>query len=96
MLIITASQGVNVITSGTGTVLSIDVDVDYGTKIVVYHGNGYHSIYRNKGTALVKTGEELGKGYILFSVGEDNLELGYQIMKDEEYIDPMVLIDING
>ena len=96
MLIFTASQGVNVITSGTGTVLSIDVDVDYGTKIVLDHGNGYHSIYRNKGTALVKTGEELGKGYILFSVGEDNLELGYQIMKDEEYIDPMVLIDING
>ena len=96
MLIFSASPGVNVITSGTGTVLSIDVDVDYGTKIVVDHGNGYHSIYRNKGTALVKTGEELGKGYILFSVGEDNLELGYQIMKDEEYIDPMVLIDING
>ena len=96
MLIFSASPGVNVITSGTGTVLSIDVDVDYGTKIVVDHGNGYHSIYRNKGTALVKTGEELGKGYILFSVGEDNLELGYQIMKDEEYIDPMTMIEING
>lgn len=96
MLVFTADQGVNVITTGTGTVLSVDMDAEYGTRIVVDHGNGYQSIYRNKGTALVKTGEELGKGYILFTVGEDNQELGYQIMKDEEYIDPMVLIEING
>ena len=96
MLVFTADQGVNVVTTGTGTVLSVDVDAEYGTRIVVDHGNGYQSIYRNKGTALVKTGEELGKGYILFSVGEENQELGYQIMKDEEYIDPMVLIEING
>lgn len=96
MLVFTAAQGVNIVTTGTGIVLSVDVDAEYGTRIVVDHGNGYQSIYRNKGTALVRTGEELGKGYILFSVGEDNQELGYQIMKDEEYIDPMVLIEING
>lgn len=96
ILIFTASQGVNVITTGTGTVLSVDVDEEYGTKIVVDHGNGYISIYRNNGDSLVKTGEELGKGYILFTVGEDNQKLGYQIMKDDEYINPMHIIDING
>ena len=74
----------------------MDADETYGTKIVVDHGNGYSSVYRNNGTALVKTGEELGKGYILFTIGEENQELGYQIMKDEEYIDPMLIIDING
>ena len=96
ILIFTASQGVNVITTGTGTVLSVDVDEEYGTKIVVDHGNGYISIYRNNGDSLVKTGEELGKGYILFTVGEDNQKLGYQIMKDDEYINPMHIIDITG
>ena len=96
MLIFTASQGVNVITTGTGTVISVDADTEYGTKIVVDHGNGYCSVYRNNGTALVKSGEQLGKGYILFTIGEDNEQLGYQIMKDDEYIDPMTLIDING
>ena len=60
------------------------------------HSGSYKSVYRNNGTALVKNGEELGKGYILFSVGEDNQELGYQIMEDDQYIDPMLLIDING
>lgn len=96
MLIFTASNGTNVITTGTGTVVSVDVDVDYGCKIVIDHGNGYQSIYRNNGKALVKNGETLGKGYILFLVGEDNQELGYQMMQNDEYIDPMLLIDING
>lgn len=96
MLIFTASNGTNVITTGTGTVISVDADEVYGTKIVIDHGNGYKSVYRNNGTALVKNGEELGKGYILFSVGDDNQELGYQIMQDDEYIDPILLIDING
>ena len=96
MLIFSASQGVNVITTGTGVVVSVDADETYGTKIIIDHGNGYQSVYRNNGTALVKNGEGLGKGYILFTVGEENQELGYQIMKDEEYIDPMLMIDING
>lgn len=96
MLIFSASQGVNVVTTGTGTVISVDADETYGTKVIIDHGNGYQSVYRNGGTALVKNGEELGKGYILFSVGEDNQELGYQIIKSEEYIDPMLMIDING
>lgn len=92
----TAVQGVNVITTGTGTVSSVDADEAYGTKVVVDHGNGYQSVYRNNGIPLVKTGEELGKGYIIFTIGEENQELGYQIMKDETFIDPMLIIDING
>lgn len=96
MLIFTTVQGVNVVTSGTGTVVSVSADEQYGNRIIIDHGNGYQSIYRNGGTALVKNGEELGKGYILFSIGEENQELGYQVMKDDEYIDPMLVVDING
>ncbi len=96
MLIFKASMGTNVITTGTGTVISVDADEVYGTKIVVDHGNGYKSVYRNRGASLIKSGEELGKGYILFSIGEDNQELGYQIMQDDEYIDPMIMIEISG
>lgn len=96
MLIFTAANNVNVITSGTGTVVSVDADEVYGTRIVIDHGNGYQSVYRNSGAALVKNGETLGKGYILFSVKDDNQELGYQIIQNDEYIDPMILIDING
>lgn len=96
MLKFTAQEGINIVTTGTGTVISVDVDEAYGNKIIIDHGNGYCSIYKNAGTPLVKNDEQLGKGYILFTVGEENRELGYQIMKDEEYIDPMNIIDING
>ena len=35
MLIFSASPGVNVITSGTGTVVSVDADEEYGTKVII-------------------------------------------------------------
>lgn len=96
MLEFTAAEGVNIVSTGTGTVLSVDADEQYGNKIVIDHGNGYQSVYRNAGTPLVKTGEELGKGYILFTVGEENTKLGYEIIQNEENVDPMILIEING
>ncbi len=91
-----ANSGVNIISSGTGTVISIEDDADYGNRIIIDHENGYKSIYRNSGEVLVKTGDKLGKGYILFSVGNSNKDLGYQIMYNEEYIDPSTIIEING
>lgn len=91
-----ASVGVNIVSSGSGTVLSIEDDIQYGNRVIIDHGNGYKSIYRNNGEVLVKTGETLGKGYIIFSVNSANQEVGYQIMKDEEYIDPSTIMEING
>ena len=95
-VIFAASEGINVIASGTGTVLSVDVDVDYGNVVSIDHGNGYISIYRNNGTPVVKAGNEITRGAILYVVGEDNAELGYSISKDYTYIEPMEMIEING
>ncbi len=96
MVVFTAANGSNVVTSGTGTVVSVGVDETYGTRVVLDHGNGYQSIYRNGGNALVKDGQTLGKGYILFTVGKDNQKLGYQIMQNNEFVDPELFIEING
>lgn len=91
-----ASAGINVVSSGSGTVLSVEDDATYGTRIIIDHGNGYRSIYRNKGDVLVRNGETLVKGYPLFSISDNNKDIGYQIMLDEEYIDPMTVMEING
>ena len=72
------------------------MDVDYGNVVSIDHGNGYISIYRNKGNAVVKAGNEVTRGAILYVVGEDNTEMGYSISKDDTYIDPMEMIEING
>lgn len=95
-LILQASAGNAVVTVGTGIVETIEPDDQYGTKLVMDHQNGYRSIYYNQGIPLVKEGETLGKRYILFLVGEENLVLAYQIMNEEEYIDPKEIMEISG
>ena len=45
---------------------------------------------------MIKEGDEVVRGAILYVIGEDNTTLGYQIMYDEKYIDPMELINIDG
>ena len=91
-----ASTGINIVSSGTGTVIAIEDDIDYGNRIIIDHGNGYKSIYRNSGKVLVKTGDSIGKGYILFAIDSSNTDIGYQIMLNDAYIDPMDVIEING
>lgn len=92
----TVTSGINIVSSGTGTVLAIEDDAEYGYRIIIDHGNGYKSIYRNQGEVLVKVGDSLGKGYILYSVKKDNTDFGYQIMLDDQYVDPMEVLEING
>lgn len=96
MVVFTGSEGNSVISSAAGTVVSIATDSIYDRCIKIDHGNGYISIYRNNGTEMVKEGDEVVRGAILFVIGEDNTELGYQIQFEEKNIDPMEFIDIDG
>ena len=96
MVKLTGSEGSSVIASADGLVISITTDSGYLHCIKIDHGNGYNSIYRNDGGVMVKEGDEIVRGAILYVIGEDNTELGYQIMYEEKYIDPMGLINIDG
>lgn len=86
----------DVVAVADGIVTMVREDITYGTFISVDHGNGYVSIYRNPGEPKVMEGDEVVRGYILFIGGGEGTELGYQITKDGEFIDPMTMIDING
>ena len=90
------SVGLNVISTGSGTVISADVDPKYGFKVIVDHGNGFCSVYRNSGAPLVRNGDTIEKGHPIFNIGEDNLDFGYQISQDEVFINPMDMLEING
>ena len=96
MVKLTGSEGSSVIASADGLVISITTDSGYLHCIKIDHDNGYNSIYRNDGDVMVKEGDEIVRGAILYVIGEDNTELGYQIMYEEKYIDPMGLINIDG
>ncbi len=95
MVIFTASDGM-VVASAKGTVASVEEDENYGYKVTVDHGNGYVSIYGNKGEVQVKAGDEVSAGTTIFLIGEDNKQLIYQIMQDGAYINPTDMLSING
>ena len=44
----------------------------------------------------VKQGERVNQGTTLFLVTGEDSKLGYQMMKDGVYIDPMEMLAING
>ncbi len=96
IILLESSSGNKVIATGTGIVLTVTTDVKFGNIVTIDHGNGYLSIYRNAGTPLVAEGTAVNKGDIIFVIEDNNTTLGYQIQKDQQYIDPEDLIEING
>lgn len=96
MCVFQASAGTTVVATASGTVQSVIDDAEYGHSVRIDHGNGYVTIYRNKGDVTVKQGDSVVQGTTLYVIGQDNTQLGYQMMKDEEYINPMDMLTING
>ncbi len=96
MVEFTATEGSTVVAAGKGIVTAVEEDEVYGSRVVIDHGNGYVSIYRNKGESQVKAGDEVASGTTLFMVTEDNRQLGYQIKENDVYIDPTTIIAIKG
>ena len=69
---------------------------EYGHNVWIDHGNGYVTIYRNQGDVMVNQGDSVVQGTTLFLIGEENTTLGYQMMKDGAYINPMDMLAISG
>lgn len=90
-----ATEGALVVATANGTITEL-VEETEGYRMVIDHGNGYVTIYRNQGTPKVKAGDEVRQGATLFIVGEQNTKLTYQIVKDDIYMDPMEVMQISG
>lgn len=94
--IFTASDGTTVVAAANGTVAQVEEDADFGYRIVIDHGNGYQSVYLNSGDPKVKVGESINRGVTLYVIGSENTTLGYQIILDGVYMNPMEMIEISG
>lgn len=95
IIIFEAQKGTNVIATANGTVKYIIEDSEYGHEIIVDHGNGYCSIYRNASEPKVKEKSEVVKGTVLFEL-EETQKIGYQIQLDGKYVNPEELMQIYG
>jgi len=96
MNIFNAAEGAVVVATAVGTVAEVAEDDEFGCKVVIDHGNGYITIYRNKGNVMVATGDAVSQGGTLFIVESRNTKLGYQIMKDGAYVNPSEIMEIKG
>lgn len=94
--IFTAASDSMVVATADGTVSVVSEDPEYGHNVWIDHGNGYTTIYRNQGAVKVKQGEAVTQGTTLFLITDDSSKLGYQMMKDGVYVNPMDMLDISG
>ncbi len=89
------NSGVSVIAAGSGTVLFVGDDDEYGSTVQIAHEEGYISIYRCNEQAQVIVGQVLDRGTIIFTISDED-EFAYQIKKGEEFVNPMDLMQISG
>lgn len=83
-----------------GTVKAIKTDPRYGLTIIIEHDDGYKTVYSNLlTTEFVKEGELVSKGQSLGTVGNsaafeiaDEPHLHFEMLKDEENIDPTLYL----
>ncbi len=92
----TATEGTSAVASGTGTVIEVADDADFGYRVVIDHGNGYKSVYLNKEAPIVKQGDSITRGAAIYIIKSENTSLGYQIIENDVYINPMDMIAISG
>lgn len=82
--------------SAEGTIKSIKNDPRFGMTVVIEHVNGYSTVYANLLTAeFVKEAEQVKQGQTIGTVGNtatfeiaDEPHLHFEILKDNEYVDP--------
>ncbi len=95
-LIFVAAEGTKVVATAPGAVKEVREAEGEVSYVIIDHGNGYVTTYRNLGSPIVEEGSQVVKGVALFLVGEDNTETGYSIRKDDDYVDPLDMIEIKG
>jgi len=86
--------------SAEGTIKSIKNDPRYGITVVIEHANGFSSVYANLLTAeFVKEGESVKQNQTIGTVGNtatfeiaDEPHLHFEILKDNEYLDPTIYL----
>ena len=93
----TLAQG-DVVAAGSGTIAVVDSDDTYPLIIEIEHGNGYKTRYMflQDAESLQQAGARVQAGTALVSVDVQNVQLDYQVIFDEEPIDPLIVFEAKG
>jgi len=99
MILFEASTGVSVIAAGSGVVTTVKEETEYGYCVIVDHGNGYMTLYRSGTVPKVRENDEVTRSTTIYVMDEDfenGTKVVYQMMKDDSYIAPTEMLEING
>lgn len=88
----------NIVATGSGTVITVSSDDAYPVIVEVEHEKGYKTRYLCRQDADVKAveGARVEAGDTLFTIITDETQLDYQILFEEEAIDPLSVIEAKG
>ncbi|MGN0306798.1 MAG: M23 family metallopeptidase [Lachnospiraceae bacterium] len=91
-------RGDHVVATGDGIVRLVDYDEHYTHSIEIEHANGYISRYlcNKEVTILVSEGDRVGARDRLFAITTENTELDYQIMLNNEAVNPFQVMKLEG
>ena len=96
IVVLSAAPGTQVIATADGEATPVDADPLFGYRIEITHESGYISISRTLSNPEVVLGDKIEKGHILFRFQTADQLLGYQIMKENAYIDPLEMMEMYG
>ena len=87
-----------VVAAGNGTIAKIDSDDSYPIIIEIEHGNGYRTRYMfsQEANLLQQEGTQVQAGMALASIDQNDIQLDYQVIYEENPIDPMIVIEAKG
>lgn len=92
----TAAEGALIVATASGSVTEVVEVPDEGYRVSIDHGNGYVTVYQNAEEPKLKQGDDVMRGMTVFVVERTSLKLGYQIIKDGVYVNPMDIMEIDG
>lgn len=95
---ITTHTDGTVIAAGDGIVTSISSSDAYSTIIELSHDGGYLTRYMCNGQTQIQVQEnaEVKSGDTLFTITADDIQFDYQILFENEPIDPLMVIEAKG
>ncbi|MGE5558539.1 MAG: murein hydrolase activator EnvC family protein [Bacillota bacterium] len=90
---IAAPKGASVKAADSGRVELAGWKGDYGYTVIIYHGNGYSTLYGHNSRLAVKAGEKVVKGETISYVGSTGMSTGphlhFEVWRNGERVDPL-------
>lgn len=91
-------KGSNIVAAGDGAVVTVSSDDTYRHIVEIQHESGYITRYLCHNEADIKTeeGAQVQAGDILLEITTDETKLDYQVLYENEAVDPLTVIEAKG